>query len=79
MRPVTSSNIAAVGYDAERRELRVRFRGGSEYAYADVPADVAAALVDAPSVGGYLAREIAHNPRYRVARVLAAEAHGQAS
>lgn len=43
-----STLIRAVGYDAESRELRVRFTTGGVYRYHDVPADVAAAIIDPP-------------------------------
>lgn len=55
---VTSSNIAAVGYEAET--LTVRFRNGGEYRYSGVPVEVYAALMAAESKGGYLARNISH-------------------
>mgnify|MGYP001562475787 CR=1 FL=1 len=54
---VTSSNIAAVGYEAET--LTVRFRNGGEYRYSKVPVGVYAALMAAESKGGYLARFVA--------------------
>ncbi|GAA0305537.1 KTSC domain-containing protein [Kineococcus aurantiacus] len=34
--PVTSGNVASVGYDPDTRTLRVRFRSGGTYDYADV-------------------------------------------
>lgn len=36
--PVESSNIERIGYDAEKRILHVRFKGGATYAHHDVPA-----------------------------------------
>jgi hypothetical protein len=63
--PVTSSQIAAVGYDPAARRLVVRFRGsgrrpGAVYSYSGVPAEVAAALVAAASPGIYFNRHIRH-------------------
>jgi hypothetical protein len=55
---VISSNVASVGYDAATRALEVEFRNGGVYTYRDVPAEVAAGLVAADSVGGYLSRYI---------------------
>ncbi len=49
-----SSNIKAVGYDRETREMHVTFHSGATYVYEDVPPDTHAELMDAPSTGGYL-------------------------
>ncbi len=53
---VTSSNIAAVGFEAsvpvsEFGTLGIRFTSGDEYLYSDVPTTVAEALLGAESVG----------------------------
>lgn len=56
--PVSSSNVAAVGYDADTQELEVAFKSGGVYRYHGVPAGVAAALMDANSIGSYLAGNI---------------------
>jgi hypothetical protein len=53
---VKSSNIAAVGYESERRMLRVQFSNGGAYDYRDVPPDVYEELKDASSVGSYFAK-----------------------
>lgn len=53
-RPVTSSNVAAVGYAADFHRLFVRFHGGATYAYLDVPPDVWQAFMDAPSKGEFV-------------------------
>jgi hypothetical protein len=53
--PVSSTTVADVGYDAERSTLGVGFHTGSVYEYYAVPPHVASALVNAPSVGRYLA------------------------
>lgn len=50
---VSSTNIAAVGYDDEQTLLGVRFLNGREYHYFGVPRDVFDALLSAPSVGQY--------------------------
>lgn len=36
MQPVTSTNVAAVGYDAATRTMRVAFQHGGVYDYYDV-------------------------------------------
>lgn len=53
MQSVSSSNIAAVGYNEATKKLHVQFHNGSTYVYDDVPADVHEALVNADSVGKY--------------------------
>ena len=50
---VESSNIAAVGYDLETKELHVEFNSGKTYAYQDVPEETANNFVKAESVGKY--------------------------
>ena len=62
---VESSSIAAVGYDAARRELTVRFVGGGVYVYSGVPARTHRELVEAESIGGYFNREIRNAYPYR--------------
>lgn len=56
MQPVSSSNIAAVGYDAESQMVYVQFLNGSTYAYKGVPEHEFENLLTAPSVGSYLNR-----------------------
>lgn len=65
--PVSSSNIASVGYDSTSATLEVEFKDGSVYQYFDVPAHEAEGLVNAGSVGSYLAAHI--KGVYRYARV----------
>jgi len=55
---VSSSNIAAVGYDDETNTLGVRFLNGSEYQYANVPKEVYEGLLSAASVGGYFDQHV---------------------
>lgn len=56
MQPVSSSNISAVGYDAENQMVYVQFLDGSVYAYKGVPEHEFDNLRSAPSVGSYLNR-----------------------
>ena len=56
MQSVSSSNIAAVGYDAENQIVYVQFLNGSTYVYKGVPAHEFENLLTAPSVGSYLNR-----------------------
>ncbi len=56
MQPVSSSNIAAVGYDSENQAVYVHFLNGSTYAYKGVPEHEFENLRTAPSVGSYFNR-----------------------
>jgi len=55
---VDSSNIEAIGYDENTQELHVQFRQGSSYVYRDVPRHLFDELMNAPSKGSFLNREI---------------------
>jgi hypothetical protein len=54
MVPVTSSNLKAVGYDADAKELHVQFKNGGHYSYAGVPPEKHRALMAAASKGAHL-------------------------
>lgn len=54
--PVSSSNIANVGY--ENGTLYVAFNRGGLYAYSGVPESVYHGLMSASSPGGYLASHV---------------------
>ncbi len=51
MHPVSSSDIASIGY--ENGNLYIRFLNGSTYEYFDVPQSVYAGLMSAGSHGKY--------------------------
>lgn len=51
--PVSSSNLAAVGYDPSAETLEVEFKNGSIYQYYNVPQVIFDQLVAAPSPGTY--------------------------
>lgn len=51
MHPVSSSDIASIGY--ESGNLYIRFLNGSTYEYFDVPQSVYAGLMSAGSHGKY--------------------------
>lgn len=55
---VDSSNLEQVGYDADEMELHVIFKDGSHYVYASVPEGIFDDLLEAPSKGSYLNREV---------------------
>lgn len=52
--PVTSTNIAEVGYEEETATLEVVFHHGGAYQYFDVPEIVYRELMSAESKGSYL-------------------------
>lgn len=63
---VDSSNVEAIRYCRDSCELYVRFLRSGDYVYYDVEEHVAVGLLEAPSVGKYLAQHI--KGRYRYAR-----------
>lgn len=61
-----SSNIEMIGYDAEAMELHVQFlENPSPYIYMMVPEHVFEELMQAPSKGSYLNREIKGTYEFR--------------
>ena len=63
-RPVTSSNIAEIGYDEASQTLEVLFLNERVYQYFDVPSQVAREFMDAGSHGQYLNQNIKGTFRY---------------
>lgn len=55
---VDSSNIEAIGYDDDAQELHVRFLSGTSYIYHGVPRQIFDDLMQAPSKGSFLNREV---------------------
>lgn len=55
---VSSSNLAAIGYDAENEILEVEFNHGGIYQYDGVPANVHEKLMNASSHGTYFSAHI---------------------
>lgn len=56
MIPVSSSNIASIGYDEQNEQVYVSFLNGSLYVYKGVPLHEYENLMQAPSHGSYLNR-----------------------
>jgi len=52
--PVSSSNLASVGYDPATNTLEVEFLNGSIYHYFNVPPSIYSGLMSASSHGSYL-------------------------
>lgn len=61
MSKVTSSNIAEVGYNEDKKILVIRFTSNKLYAYLDVPQQVVADFVSASSLGSYFGSNIKTN------------------
>lgn len=55
---VSSSNVDSVGYDEANQIVYVRFLNGSLYIYKNVNKNEFDGLVNAPSVGSYLHRNL---------------------
>ena len=64
--PVSSSNLASVGY--QDGILEVAFKSGSVYQYTGVPESVYEALMSAPSHGKFFAAFIRNIYPYRQVR-----------
>lgn len=56
--PKESSNVKEVGYDPATRTLGIRFANGKLYHYEDVPDDVYTDLLEADSIGGFIAKNV---------------------
>ena len=58
LKPVKSSNIAALGHDASSLDLHIQFSDGARYVYEGVPAETHAEMLKSKSVGGFFAKSI---------------------
>jgi KTSC domain len=58
MIPVSSSNIASIGYDSLTSTLQIEFHDNSVYQYFNVPESVFNALMNASSKGKYASENI---------------------
>lgn len=80
MKPVTSSQISAVGYDADSQTLAIRFADrvrkdgtpipGATYHYYDIPQAAHQALVGSDSIGSHFHQHIRSNPAIRYEKVM---------
>lgn len=61
---VVSSNIASVGYDAEKKILEIEFHHGAIYQYFDVPKEVYDGLMGAESKGSYYFHTVKEKYKY---------------
>lgn len=55
---VNSSNVRSVGYDESSATLIIRFSNNTMYIYKGVPIVEFEGLINAPSIGSYLHRNI---------------------
>lgn len=67
----TSSNIDAVAYDPEKKQMWVRFKGNDVYTYFDVPLQIYRGFWSAPSKGHYFWEKIRKNPRIQYQKLTA--------
>jgi hypothetical protein len=63
--PVVSSNIASVGYDAEKKLLEIEFHHGAIYQYFDVPERVYKELMSSAAKGSYYINELKDKFNYQ--------------
>ena len=57
-KPVESSNLAAIGYDAATKTLQVDFKNGKRWQYQNVPSELFVEFSKADSVGKFFATRI---------------------
>ncbi|WP_167343106.1 KTSC domain-containing protein [Nonlabens sp. SY33080] len=62
--PVSSSNIASIGYDVDSQTLEIEFLNNAVYQYFDVPEHHHTGIMEANSHGQYLAQNIKGVYRY---------------
>lgn len=67
-RPVSSSHLKSVGYEAAQQRLEIEFNDGSLYEYDNVPPAIYEGLMAAASHGSYLHAHI--RGRYTYRRIL---------
>lgn len=67
-KPVESSLLGSVGYDAVRRVLEVELTNGRVYRYTDVPREEYEALPSAPSLGACFNAHVPDGYAYRQVR-----------
>ena len=56
--PVSSSNVASIGYDIASHTLEIEFNNGQVYQYFDVPQAIYESFMQASSKGEFLAQHI---------------------
>ncbi|MFU0507489.1 KTSC domain-containing protein [Pseudaminobacter sp. NGMCC 1.201702] len=56
--PVSSSNLASVGYDPASEILEIEFNNGRVYQYYNFPQFMHERMMEAPSIGSFFNAEI---------------------
>lgn len=67
----TSSNLDALAYDPDKKQMWVRFKGGDVYTYFDVPIKIYRGFWSAPSKGHYFWEKIRKNKKIKYQRLTA--------
>lgn len=57
-KPVESSQIRSIGYDAATETLEVEFKGGEVWQYSHFPQQMWLEFESAPSIGKYFSSQI---------------------
>lgn len=65
--PVSSSNVASVGYSRHLHALEIEFTRGAIYRFLDVPKSIYRELMESSSKGHYIAENL--RDRFRFVRV----------
>lgn len=66
LKPVTSSNIKAIGHDPETKEIHVQFHSGATHAYEDCCGETYAKLIGAKSIGSHFHAHVRSKKSRRV-------------
>lgn len=64
---VQSSSVKAIGYDSSTFELEIEFHSGRAYRYQQVPVAAYRLLLQAPSLGEFINKQI--KPRFEAKEV----------
>ena len=62
--PVSSSDIASIGYDEDTQTLEVEFKNGSVYQYSGIPSTEHDGIMNSDSKGKYLHANIKNRYSY---------------
>ncbi len=63
-----SSCVAAAGYDPNKNQMTVRFKGGREYTFDKVPEHIFLNMINASSVGKYFHTNVKNFYSYKRVR-----------
>ena len=69
LEPVTSSNIAKLGYDLPSKTLRIEFKNGGTYDYANVEHKLYTAFKDNKSLGSFFYKFIRNNKNHKATKL----------